>query len=44
MLFYYSYMFRHVLPEDGTNVPKHVRVVKDNTFKCVFNVSIKLVL
>jgi hypothetical protein len=23
------------LPEDGTDVPKHVGVVKDHTFKCV---------
>jgi hypothetical protein len=32
------------LPEDGTDVPKHVGVVKDHTFKCVCNLCIKLVL
>ena len=34
----------HELPEDGTDVPKHVGVVKDYTFKCVCNLFIMLVL
>jgi len=30
--------------EDDTDVPKHVGVVKDFTFKCVCNLRIELVL
>jgi hypothetical protein len=31
------------LPEGGVDVPQHVGVVKDGTFKCVCNLCIKLV-
>jgi len=34
----------HELPEDGTDVPKHVSVVRDHTFRYVSNLCIKLVL
>jgi hypothetical protein len=32
------------LPEDGTDMPKHVGVVKDHNFKCVCGVCTELVL
>jgi hypothetical protein len=32
------------VPEDGTDMPKHVGVVKDNTFNCICRMCIKLVL
>jgi hypothetical protein len=32
------------LPEDGTDMLKHVGVVKDHTCKCVLNLCIDLVL
>ena len=32
------------LPENGTDVPKHLGVLKDHTFKCVCDVCIELVL
>ena len=32
------------LPENGTDVPKHVGVVKGHTYKCVCNLYINLVL
>jgi len=32
------------LPEDGTDMPKHVSVVRDHTFRYVSNLCIKLVL
>jgi hypothetical protein len=40
-------LFEHALyklPEDGTDVPKHVVLVKDHTFKCVCNLCIKVIL
>jgi len=32
------------LPEDVTDVLKHIGVVKDHTFKCVCNMCTELVL
>jgi len=32
------------LPEDGSDVPKHVEAMQDHTLKCVSKMSIKLVL
>jgi hypothetical protein len=31
-------------PEEGTDLPKHVGVVKDHAFKCVCSLYINLVL
>jgi len=34
----------HEIPEDGTDVPKHVEVVKGYTFKYAYNMCIRLAL